>query len=313
MDVKHYFIIGDDGTEYGPYSVHELREFVGQGRLNQESQIKEDDMLGEWQPLGDIVPDATPEDFEDLKKTLSDSSHRLQTGTAFGEAWDSFTSNYLLILGALIVYFVILGGVSGIPAVGSIIQVLIQGALTGGLFILMLNMLRNEPAKIGDMFEGFRRAFGPLCVLSVIQSVVSFMLIIPGLILFLVGLLPKLENLGGAPEDEVFSIWISAFVNPLTIGGFVAMIIPSSIFFGLFYWTIPLVADKGFGVIQSISLSFKIAFRNFFRLILFYVVVIIISIIAMIPVGLGLIVAFPLIFLAMANCYEQMFCLKYNE
>ncbi|MFP6615524.1 MAG: DUF975 family protein, partial [Candidatus Hydrogenedentota bacterium] len=202
---------------------------------------------------------------------------------------------------------------SGIPAVGSIIQVLIQGALTGGLFILMLNMLRNEPAKIGDMFEGFRRAFGPLCVLSVIQSVVSFMLIIPGLILFLVGVVPKLENLGGAPEEEVFSIWISAFMNPLTIGGFLAMIIPSSIFFGLFYWTIPLVADKGFGVIQSISLSFKIAFRNFFRLILFYVVVIIISIIAMIPVGLGLIVAFPLIFLAMANCYEQMFCLKYNE
>ncbi len=47
-----YKIIGGDGKEYGPASADQLRQWLAQGRLNQQTQVQANG--GEWKPLGEF-------------------------------------------------------------------------------------------------------------------------------------------------------------------------------------------------------------------------------------------------------------------
>jgi hypothetical protein len=55
-----YRIIGVDGKEYGPVSADQLRQWIAEGRVNLQTQIKPEGAT-EWQPLSsfpDLVPPA---------------------------------------------------------------------------------------------------------------------------------------------------------------------------------------------------------------------------------------------------------------
>ena len=62
-----YRIIGGDGQEYGPISADQIRQWIAEGRLSAQSQIREESSAG-WQELGSLPdpprapapPGATP-------------------------------------------------------------------------------------------------------------------------------------------------------------------------------------------------------------------------------------------------------------
>jgi uncharacterized membrane protein len=310
---RRFNIIGGDGKEYGPYTVGELQEFMNQGRLNRASQVKEDDLLGEWQPLSEVLGRGTSQSIEDLENALLASEYRVDMGTAFGEAWTAFKGNFGMVLAGVFVYFAVLIGVSMVPLVGGIVQFVIQGAMTGGLFIFILKILRHETAEINDLFEGFKTQFGSLFLVNLLIGLITFACILPGLILFLVGFIPPMADIDPDDSDAFVETLIAAVFNPLTIGGVVLMVVLSSIVSVLIYWALPLVADREFRVMESLALSIKIAKRNFLNLLLIYFVGIFIVGLSAIPFGLGLLITYPLMFTVAANCYEQMFSMEYNE
>jgi len=49
-----YFLIGGDGKEYGPKAAAEVREWIAEGRLNAQSQIKPQDETA-WVLLGSLL------------------------------------------------------------------------------------------------------------------------------------------------------------------------------------------------------------------------------------------------------------------
>ena len=49
-----YFLIGGDGKEYGPKAAVEVREWIAEGRLNAQSQIKPQDETA-WVLLGSLL------------------------------------------------------------------------------------------------------------------------------------------------------------------------------------------------------------------------------------------------------------------
>ena len=313
MGDKKYNMIGGDGNEYGPYTLDELRDFLHQGRLNMEYQVREDDLLGEWQAVSEVLKSRGPANYDDLEDALLESDHRFEIGVAFGEGWEAFKGNFLMLWGALILYMVILMGVSLIPIIGGIIQFVIQGALTGGLIILVLNILRDGEAKIEDLFEGFKNSFGSLFLVNLLHMLISFIFIIPGLVLILIRIIPRFSGVDLENEEAVGEALVSAFFDPILIGGFVLMIMLSWVAYTLIYWALPLVADKRLEVMESFKLSFKIAKRNFFCIVLFYIATFFLTIVSMIPLGLGLFITVPWILAAWMNCYEQMFSPEYNE
>lgn len=48
-----YHIIGADGREYGPVSLDQLKQWLGEGRLNPQSRVRAEDRA-DWMALGDL-------------------------------------------------------------------------------------------------------------------------------------------------------------------------------------------------------------------------------------------------------------------
>jgi membrane-anchored glycerophosphoryl diester phosphodiesterase (GDPDase) len=312
---KQFNIIGGDGKEYGPYTLNELRDFYDQGRLNMASQVKEDDLLGEWQPLGDVLDAgrAVMPDFAEHREMLLESNHRLQLGEAIERGWEATKSNFFLLWAVFIVYFVISVGISFVPVVGGLIQWVISGPLMGGMLILVLKALRNNDPEFPDLFEGFKSAFASLFGVYVIQTILGLVLLIPGIAMLVIGFFPLLESIDSQDQEATAELFTTLFTSGLFIGGILYLVMGSWILNVLIYWTLPLVADKGFGVFESFGLSIRIAGRNFFRIFVFYFISMVVMVLSAIPIGLGLILTIPLVLCASMHCYEQMFSSEYNE
>jgi hypothetical protein len=70
-----YFLIGGDGKEYGPKAAVEVREWIAEGRLNAQSQIKPQSET-EWVQLGSLLEfaaDLNPQSAEPLPTPVSPS------------------------------------------------------------------------------------------------------------------------------------------------------------------------------------------------------------------------------------------------
>ena len=53
-----YKIIGADGKEYGPVSAEQLRQWLNEGRVNQQTRVQVEGSA-DWQAMGD-VPELIP-------------------------------------------------------------------------------------------------------------------------------------------------------------------------------------------------------------------------------------------------------------
>jgi hypothetical protein len=137
-----YKIIGADGKEYGPVSAEQLRQWLGEGRVNSQTQIQPEG-AADWQPLG-----ALPE----FAAELAPSAVTPPPGvTPVGQAKTSGMAITSLVLGILGLFScgitALFGLVLGIIALVKIKNS--QGRLTGnglaiagmvvsGIFLLML-------------------------------------------------------------------------------------------------------------------------------------------------------------------------------
>ncbi len=78
MSGKTYEMIGDDGEQYGPFTIKQLQDTFSQGRANAQRQIKETGAEA-WQPLGS----QSIENLQEYKEAILTDSRRLDVGLAF--------------------------------------------------------------------------------------------------------------------------------------------------------------------------------------------------------------------------------------
>lgn len=125
----------------------------------------------------------------------------LSLGHLVSRSWPLFKENMALLVGAFIVYSILVGMGSNFVGDGDasggllgLVSFVITGPLTAGLYAMMLRVQRHEPVVFPDLFEGFRefgRAFG-VYVLSTIAVIIGLiLLVVPGVILA-VGLWPAM-------------------------------------------------------------------------------------------------------------------------
>jgi uncharacterized membrane protein len=124
----------------------------------------------------------------------------LSVGHLFARSWPLFKDNLGVLVGAFIVYSILVGMGSNFTDEHTsfnllgLVSFIIAGPLTAGLYAMVLRVQRHEPVVFSDLFEGFRefgRAFG-VYVLTTIALIVGFLLlVVPGIILA-VGLWPGL-------------------------------------------------------------------------------------------------------------------------
>jgi len=93
----------------------------------------------------------------------------------------------------------------------------------------------------------------------------------------------------------------------LTLVGAVLCIIPALIIPGLFFFTIPLILERGLGVTDAMRESYELTKKNFLMFVLFAFVVGIIAQIGTYACYVGLLATYPLRFTIAAVAYRDIF------
>ena len=184
-------IIGADGKQYGPISAGQVRTWIAEGRANAQTSIQPEGAT-EWKPLGSFpefadalaaksappalgAPPPKP-DADALAAEILARDYRVGIGSCFSRSWDLLKRNFWLMVGASFVLGLIQGAVG-----------LLAGVCLGGLYFMILKLIRGERAQFGDAFAGFSLAFLNLflagLVSGLLTSVGILLCIIPGIYL----------------------------------------------------------------------------------------------------------------------------------
>jgi uncharacterized membrane protein len=111
-------------------------------------------------------------------------------------------------------------------------------------------------------------------------------------------------------EEAVLKALGAGLLNPLTILGFLSMILLSIISYVLIFFPLPLLADKKLGFDEAFGLGFQVSKQNFFPILKLIIIGSLVIGISLIPCGLGLIFAGPWFYAVLAQAYEQLFSLS---
>ena len=298
-DELKYEMVGSDGKQYGPFTRSELQENVEQGRANSGTKVRE---VGaeSWQSLGKVLNLNTPVSVMQSgpSEAAVPSDEPLNIGAAMSDGWALFKEHMGLMIGAGAIFSGILLAAGLLGAIIPAAQLLVQGPLMGGMILLTLKLSREGHAEIGDLFLGFKN-YGWLLLTTVVQGAVIFAAMLPGIILIVIGavtLAAENEGMGGGLLIAGGAI---SFVMAMVVG----VLINYAVF---------LVADQRGTFGEAFLSAYQGTKKNFWRILGVMILFSLVTVVGILPCGLGLLFTIPWTFAVMTKVYEQIFPLPAN-
>lgn len=165
----------------------------------------------------------------------------------------------------------------------------------GGLILGCKAQYDREPLQINHLFAGFKEAFVPLLVLSIVIMVLVFVI----MAICLGSAFLPMMGLGGEPD---FASMGMGFLIGLLVA--MMLIIPVS----MAGWFAPaLIVLHKVPVFEAMKMSFQACLKNIVPFLLYGLVLFVLMIIAMIPFGLGMLVLGPVIYASVFAAYKDIF------
>jgi uncharacterized membrane protein len=224
-----------------------------------------------------------------------------------GTGWSIFTQSpiaWIVCAVILIVISVVLGFV---PILGSIISYILFSVFAGGLMMGCQAQHEGRPLEIGDLFSGFKEKAGSLILVGVLFVAASLVLLLVAAVMFgvFLGSTGIFTGLIGGDQEAIAQLMAGSIAILLLIGLVIlALYVPIAMAF----WFAPsLVALQNIAPVAALRMSFFACLKNFLPFLLYGVVFLVIGFIAIIPFGLGILVAFPLLYASTYAAYRDIF------
>ena len=261
--MSNYKIIGGNQREYGPVSADEVRQWIGDGRLNAQS-LAQAETSPEWKPLGDFPEFAdvlrqptapppistVPASPTDWTSQILAREPELRLGECLSSGVSFFTANAGFVIGAVFITWLLNVMMSFLPFIGGILHLLFSGVVTGGLYLACLRRMRGEPASIGSIFDGFKLCFVQLMLVGTLSSVLtslSFLLCALPWVYFKVAWILALPLVADKrlefwsamelSRKVVTRVWLNMFLLlVLVFLPFIAVQLFTGIKFGTYFW-----------------------------------------------------------------------------
>lgn len=145
------------------------------------------------------------QDPEAMAQAIAERGWSLSAGDVLSRGWGVVKSRFWLTCGSTFLVQMVIGAAGIIPVFGPL---LVQGPLMGGLFWLMLKIIRGEHAGVEDAFQGFQRNFGHLIGVTFVTMLVSIVCLVPGFSVLMAGIAANPEGM-----------------HPMSIAGFGLMLL----------------------------------------------------------------------------------------
>lgn len=223
---------------------------------------------------------------------------------AAGQAWawivsgfELFRANPVMWIVILLIYLAIIIPISLVPVLGSIISTLLAPVFAAGMMWGCKALVNKQDLEINHLFEGFKKntaqliAVGGIYMLSLL---VIMVMVVLSLNKEVVELLMKGKEL--SPEQA------SAIMLPILIA--MLFIVPIL----MAYWYAPvLIGLHNLTAVEAMKLSFSACLKNMLPFLLYGLIFTVILVAAIIPFGLGLVVAIPVMMTSLYTSYVDVF------
>ena len=199
-------------------------------------------------------------------------------------------------------YWLFVGMTAIAVLIGSAVPLgILMGPMMCGLYLSFFNKRRRQPIELGTLFKGFDY-FGPSVVATLLHVLPILAIVVPAYIVFYVVFILSMTVQGDEPNPGAMLGLMGMFTLFWIVMFFVIIVI--SIGFTFVY---PLLVDRKMGALDAIKLSFKAALANFWRLLLLMILTGLLSIAGVVLCYVGVFLAFPVTYGALAMAYEQVF------
>lgn len=197
-----------------------------------------------------------------------------------------------------IVLGVIFIGLGLIPVVGALASWALYPVFAGGIMLGCDSLAREGELEFGHLFAGFRSRAGDLVVIGLLSIVAWIIVIIP--IILAMGTGAFFATMGGDPDA------LAAIGPGVVVAWLLVMGLAVPVYMAL--WFAPaLVVLRGMPPIEALKQSFRGCLRNVVPFFLYGVVAMVLGMIAVIPLGLGLLVLMPVIMASVYLAFRDIF------
>jgi uncharacterized membrane protein len=203
-------------------------------------------------------------------------------------------------IGLCIAFVVLLLVLSLLPIVNFALN-LIMPLFVGGIMLGCKALEDGEPLEFSHLFAGFRVNAGQLVLVGVFY-LLGFILIAA-----VVGILAAVI-MGGAGIHGAFDVGgdPEIMLVPMLLVALVAMLL--AIPLAMAFWFAPaLVVLHDVPAFGAMRMSFFACLKNFLPFLLYGIALMLLSVIAMLPLGLGLLVLWPVMWASTYASYRDMF------
>jgi hypothetical protein len=339
-----YTIIGGDKKEYGPVSAEDVGQWIGEGRLNEESLVKTEGDA-EFRRLADIpefagafaakippspAPSAAPPPFAS-STGWEGRDYELDIGGCISRGWTLFKDNMGTFFGAFILSMLlvivgssIIGAILGIlvpkifltsPVLKQIFNVVVQvvvslivGPLFGGIYYIFIQRMRGCPTSVGDVFIGFQKMFSQLFLGNFAVSFFIGLCLIPFKLAEAAKLEPITDQMRNASPIDIQNImpqfWPALFG---TLPILIICMIPVTYLTVNWQFVGPLIIDKQMKFWPAMKASWKKVHQHWWLLLGFVVVIGLLNIAGVCACCVGALFTAPISIAATMFAYETIF------
>lgn len=209
-----------------------------------------------------------------------------------GDAWTIFKKTPFVWVGMMLVYLVIMLTILIVPFLGAILSTLIAPVFMGGMMMAAQAADNGEAPSISHLFSAFDAHGGKLVLLGL--TYLGLLMLTFG-VAFIFALPFGLGQSAAGPLPVGISIIITF------VGVFSAVM--ANVF------AAPLIVFQSMAVITALRASFNGCIRNLFPLTIFTLIFLILGVIAMLPLGLGMLILMPVGAITFYVMYKRIFTL----
>jgi uncharacterized membrane protein len=221
-----------------------------------------------------------------------------------GNAWawivsgfNLFKANPVMWIVILLIYLAIIIPISLIPVIGSVVSTLIAPVFAAGMMWGCKAVVLKQDLEINHLFEGFKKNTAQLISVGgiyMLSLLVIMVMLVMSLNKEVVELLMKGQEV--SPEQA------SAMMLPILLA--MLFIVPIL----MAYWYAPvLIGLHNLTAVEAMKLSFIACLKNMLPFLLYGLIFTVILVVAIIPFGLGLIVAIPVMMTSLYTSYVDVF------
>lgn len=224
------------------------------------------------------------------------------------DGWGLFKAQPFTWIGALVVFYLIIMVLSLIPFVGTLATTLLGPMLSAGLMMGAHAQAQGERFEIGHLFAGISTRAGPLALIGVAYLGFGILIvaILMGLFAVMAPSMMSSMDMNAMQPDTMEGMnqfmTSPAFLLPMLIGLALGLPLAMAMVFAP-----ALVAIDEVGVLRAFKLSFMGCLKNILPFLLYGVVAFVLLILALIPIGLGLLVMLPLLMIALYVAYRDIY------